>query len=129
MARVRTLDRPRPALEPVTGWRYPPSVTPSRPKSRSVVIGMCALALLIPPAAVEAQPEMKVARVSYLSDIPASLHAAGSSRAHLLGEFREGLRDAGYIEKKTSPSTIASRKGRWIAYRISPLGSSPRESM
>jgi putative tryptophan/tyrosine transport system substrate-binding protein len=100
MARVRTLDRPRRALEPVTGWRYPPTVTPSRPKSRSVVIGMCALALLIPPAAVEAQPEMKVARVSYLSDIPASLHAAGSSRAHLLGEFREGLRDAGYIEKK-----------------------------
>jgi hypothetical protein len=61
---------------------------------------MCALPLLISTAVAHAQSDTKMARVSYLSDVPASLHAPGTARAQLLSEFREGLREAGYIEKQ-----------------------------
>jgi putative tryptophan/tyrosine transport system substrate-binding protein len=73
---------------------------------------MCALALLVSPATVHAQSDTKMARVSYLSDVPASLHAPGTARAQLLSEFREGLREAGYIEKQNL--TIEYRFGEGV---------------
>jgi putative ABC transport system substrate-binding protein len=50
------------------------------------------LALLAAPLAVEAQPARGVHRIGFLGNSTAALEA------HLVGPFREGLRELGYVE-------------------------------
>ena len=63
---------------------------------RKLLIVLGAAALAVPLAAL-AQPAAKQARVGYLSDLPAFLHAPGAPRASLLREFRDGLHEHGYV--------------------------------
>src|ERR671922_2807410 len=53
-----------------------------------------ALGLLVAPLTAEAQPASRLPRIGFLGDSTAALEA------HLVGPFREGLRDLGYGEGK-----------------------------
>ena len=60
--------------------------------SRSVVLGILMFALLAAPFAAGAQQTGKVYRIGFLGNSTAALEA------NLVGPFREGLRDLGYVE-------------------------------
>ena len=60
-------------------------------KRRTLISGI-ALGLLGSPIALGAQPAGKVSRVGFLGNSTAALEA------NLVGPFREGLRDLGYVE-------------------------------
>lgn len=61
---------------------------------RGVLAVALALGLVAAPLAAEAQPAGKVYRVGFLGNSSAALEA------NLVGPFREGLRDLGYVEGK-----------------------------
>jgi putative ABC transport system substrate-binding protein len=61
-------------------------------KRRAVQILALALSLLAAPLAVEAQQAGKVYRIGFLGNSTAALEA------NLVGPFREGLRELGYVE-------------------------------
>jgi hypothetical protein len=66
------------------------------------------------PLAVSAQQAGKIPLVGYLSP--------GSSTAELARDeaFRQGLRELGYIEGRTSSSSTGSRKGNSSDFPVSP---------
>lgn len=53
-----------------------------------------ALGLLVGPLTAEAQPASRLPRIGFLGNSTAALEA------NLVGPFREGLRDLGYVEGK-----------------------------
>jgi len=60
-------------------------------RRRSLVTATLAATLFAPERASAQQPSAKIPRVGFLS-------SAGSEKTRLLGAFREGLRDHGYVE-------------------------------
>ncbi|MBI2197233.1 MAG: hypothetical protein HYU42_01330 [Candidatus Rokubacteria bacterium] len=64
--------------------------------SAALLASVLALALLAAPVAAGAQQAGKVYRIGFLGNSTAALEA------NLVGPFREGLRDLGYVEGRTS---------------------------
>ena len=81
-------------------------------KRRKLVIalGACALAA---PLGLFAQPQGKVWRIGFLGNSSPELEA------NLVGPFREGLRELGYVEGQTSSSSIGGRRGSTSGLRPS----------
>jgi len=58
----------------------------------SPITSVVAVLFLVAPLAAEAQPAGRVHRIGFLRNSTAALEA------HLVGPFREGLRELGYVE-------------------------------
>ena len=63
--------------------------------------------LLAAPLAVEAQQAAKVVRIGWLANSPAD------ANPHLIGAFRQGLRDLGYVEGRNLVIEIRSAEGKF----------------
>jgi putative ABC transport system substrate-binding protein len=72
--------------------------------SRRTLLASC-LAVVTAPLAADAQPAVRGPRVGYLA---ASL---GPDAAHLIGAFRQGLRDLGYVEGQNIAVEFRSAEG------------------
>jgi hypothetical protein len=60
--------------------------------ARSPIASVVAVLFFVAPLAAGAQPAGKVHRIGFLGNSTAAL------KAHLVGPFREGLRELGYVE-------------------------------
>ncbi len=79
--------------------------------------------LLAAPLAAEAQQAGKVYRIGFLGNSTAALEA------NLVGPFREGLRDLGYVEGRTSSSSIGGPRESTSAFPARGSSSSPSRWM
>src|SRR4030095_219562 len=72
---------------------HSPPVIPNRGAMRLIGLAVVlAVGLVLAPLAVEAQPAGTVHRIGFLGNSTAPLEA------HLVGPFREGLRELGHVE-------------------------------
>jgi putative tryptophan/tyrosine transport system substrate-binding protein len=77
------------------------------PSRRQVAVAVGALLLSVPLAGLAQRPLAKIARIGYLE---ASLPQNGTSR--FLEDFRQGLRDLGYVEDKNVQLEIRWGEGK-----------------
>ena len=74
---------------------------------------------LAAPLAADAQQKAKMYRIGFLGNSTALLEV------NLVGPFREGLRELGYVEGKISSSSIDGRKGSTNVFPPSSQSCSP----
>ena len=91
----------------------------SRAVTRVLSLVTLILALLAAPLAVEAQPARGVHRIGFLGNSTATLEA------NLVGPFREGLRELGYVEGQNSSSSIDGQRGSTNGFPPSSRSCSP----
>jgi hypothetical protein len=86
---------------------------------RRAFISGVTVGLLAASLGAEAQPAGKVHRIGFLGNSTPALEA------NLVGPFREGLRELGYVEGQTSSSNIDGRKGSTSVFPPSSRNCSP----
>jgi putative ABC transport system substrate-binding protein len=74
--------------------------------TRRAFIGTLAGSLFAAPLAAEAQPAGKVWRIGYLG------YSSPALEQHLIGAFRQGLRDLGYVEGQNLVIEYRSAEGK-----------------